>query len=178
MVVFVFGAESSGTRYITSLLVKLGYFGDSGHSQKVDMMGKERLEKEPKIVLRRSFPHSRLWPSIPELLEKYKGRKAKVIVTIRDWVTSVVSQCENHHVHSKKESLENIRKAYTQIFKGIVGMDFVVICLADIIGNHGEDVIRCSFGVLGIDVPKNFDFEIKKDVNEKRMRQIKGFFDV
>ncbi len=67
----VLGPESSGTRFITKLLINAGCFGDSDHDQRLDILeDRERINEEElphddtPIVWRRSYPHRGIFADI------------------------------------------------------------------------------------------------------------------
>jgi hypothetical protein len=127
--VIVVGAESSGTRFITNLVINHGYYGDSGHHQEIDKIlfsetFKNFSKKHDKIVIRRSYPHAGKWPSISRIykrLDKF-GYSVIIIVTHRNWFTMAMSQLDRRSKQPKFVS-KNIPKAYKFIMKHIIDLD-------------------------------------------------------
>src|SRR6266540_4276722 len=99
----VLGPESSGTRFVTKLLIDAGCLGDGDHEQRLDKPGdqsRELLEEallphdETPIVWRRSYPHGGQWVDISQAVGQLrrKGYDVHAVVTTRDWFPMIQSQ--------------------------------------------------------------------------------------
>jgi hypothetical protein len=152
----VVGAESSGTRLLTRILIAGGCAGDDSHHQPFDHW--EFGEKSP-VVWRRSFPWTRahLWPNLElDLLKPLRSRDyepAMVLVSTRDWLSLSRSQADlkNHHVLGEAEALENVSIAYHEIFKQIGAAKLPYLMVAhEAIVLLGEAAIRPLLRKLGL----------------------------
>lgn len=92
----VLGAESSGTRLLTRLLMAGGCAGDGEDEQRWDTQPPEG----PLVVWRRSVPHGGEWPSVRSLIERLAsyGYTTHPVVITRDWIATASSQVEVGHV--------------------------------------------------------------------------------
>lgn len=115
----VLGAESTGTRLVTRVLVHYGCFGDFTHEQRLDS-GLE-IAAGNDFVWRRSMPHNADWPNPYRLVEKIKqfNYTPVVIITIRDMYATVNSQLNAGHVSTIAQGEENYVSAYERIFSFI-----------------------------------------------------------
>lgn len=85
-------------------------------------------------VIRRSAPHwhppagPHEWPDVPALVGALDVDEAVAVVTTRDWFATAASQVDRGHVPDLGRAYANLRRAYRQIFGGIVasGIPFVV----------------------------------------------------
>ncbi|MFW6047241.1 MAG: hypothetical protein ACOCP4_05595 [Candidatus Woesearchaeota archaeon] len=106
--IFVIGPESSGTRLMTKLFIKLGYEGEDTHKQKLDSIKlNESLDSSKDIVFRRSIPHGGIIPNIIALHEYFKSQKFDIytIITHRDFLANTFSKVANKHSEQ-----ENVRQ--------------------------------------------------------------------
>lgn len=108
----VLGPESSGTRFVTRLLISAGCYGDDGHQQRWDT---EAPAVSP-IVWRRSFPHADIWPDIGLMLERLHGYEVKALVTVRDHYCMTASQ---QGFQTPEAIADNGQQAYLRIFQGL-----------------------------------------------------------
>jgi len=109
----VLGAESTGTRLATKLLIQAGCTGWDGHFQPFD---KEPFGDQDPVVWRRSVPHNGRWLDMGTLMSRLTGRDVHVVVTVRDWACTVASQVKSKHAPTKQIARERIEEAYLQIF--------------------------------------------------------------
>lgn len=129
----VVGPQSSGTRIWTSLLMRAGCQGTSGHKQRLDELLDPDTDKtltmsyfKPgPLVWRRSFPHGEVpkWPRLRHLVAKLPDYQPFALVCTRDWFCMMQSQV--HHrggISSGKQALKNISLAYTKIFAQLNGL--------------------------------------------------------
>lgn len=106
------GPESSGTRFVTRLLISAGCYGDDGHQQRWDT---EAPAISP-IVWRRSFPHADIWPDIGLMLERLRDHEVKALVTVRDHYCMTASQ---QRFQTPEAIAENNQQVYPRIFQGL-----------------------------------------------------------
>lgn len=117
----VLGAQASGTRLMTSLLMNAGCWGDDGHTQRLDTV----IPDQPLIAWRRSFPHGGNWPDVANLehVLTISGYETTAIITNRDWHAMAHSQMKEPYAPEFAPTLEvtiaNIQKAYTTIFQNL-----------------------------------------------------------
>lgn len=112
----VFGAESSGTRFVAAMLMAAGCDGQSSHAQRFD---RELKNAGDPIVWRRSFPHRHAWPRIDEMVKKLNANaytQIHVIVTIRDQSAMIESQLRAPHIATREQGEKQIHEAYDRIF--------------------------------------------------------------
>jgi len=164
--ILVFGPEGSGTKFVTSVFCRLGWFGDYGWEQRLD--SDIDFHNENRIVFRRSFPHGNKWCNIKDIEKRFADYNTSIIVMFRDWHTSLLSQTTNGHVGSPTSSLQNLRRAYHYIFKSLSEFDnYVVISLGDILGDFGDVILRKSLGIINVSIPTDFNFKINKKLSSK-----------
>lgn len=122
----VLGPESSGTRFLTEILIAGGCHGDAGHIQPFDKGGFNDLSP---VVWRRSVPHNSQGLDLCGMLEKLKDYKVTVVVITRDWYPTERSQVKCNHSNSILEATMKIKKALKSIFVQIVSteIDYVLI---------------------------------------------------
>ncbi len=169
----VLGAESSGTRLFTRILMGVGCAGDDGHEQKFDVLIPEANGRP--IVWRRSFPHGGEWPKVPDLYRSLRDKdyEVRAVVMTRDWLAMRKSQIEAGHVagHAggqhdlETKALQNIREAYNRIFGGLHNADTMPYVMVSYEGlyQRPEITIRHTLDTLGW---PGLGFEIV-DGNEK-----------
>jgi hypothetical protein len=122
----VLGAESSGTRVVTDMLIKAGCNGDSSHKQYFD----NNEFSGDKCVFRRSVPHKQKTPCFGNIERRIQsqGYEPLVIVTKRSWYAMLRSQILRAHILDKKVStaLERTKKAYLDIYEFVrsAGYDY------------------------------------------------------
>lgn len=115
--ILVLGAECSGTRYWTDLLIRAGCAGSAEHIQPWDSTSPEHEEL---IVWRRSFPHGGQWPGIPQLAHLLRQRHYEVsgLVCLRGFF-SICSGQAGKHQPTFQEAEQAVQFAYKLIFTGI-----------------------------------------------------------
>lgn len=106
---FVVGAESTGTRLATRILIAGGCAGSAGHDQPFDEHG---FGDEECVVIRRSFPHRGRWPQLSDFVNEYKGEfDFRAVWTVRDYDCTAHSQVRNKHVPELAAAYKNIQRA-------------------------------------------------------------------
>lgn len=117
----VFGAESSGTRLLTSILMLAGCSGDDGHEQRWDTLA----PSGELVVWRRSFPHAREMPDIVAMADRLRllGYSVLALVISRDWYATARSQVKAGHVPDVQMAEKNLSNAYPYIFRGLTAAD-------------------------------------------------------
>jgi len=116
----VVGAEATGTRLATRILINAGCSGSDEHFDQPFDSGVFR--GEPLAVWRRSIPHSHEWPDIPELIRRLNeyGYEVTALVTMREWLATSKATRRNHPADTPAEALERLMKAYRWIFKALI----------------------------------------------------------
>lgn len=109
-VYIVAGAESSGNRLLTQILVAAGCIS-------LDPSGALPIDEDPCVVLR-SYPHGNEWPDLAEIFRilRDRGYLVRVLVTIRDAHCVIESQLARQH-HPRTLSAPNIQRAHLAIFQ-------------------------------------------------------------
>lgn len=118
----VCGAESSGNRLLTAVLVRSGCVGSATDDGGIW----SRIEPgvEPRIVLTLSYPNGHVWPELPSLHWRLnnKGYLVWYLVTVRDHTCVLASQKKSR---LKPEPLAwgNYQRAYREIFSQLATID-------------------------------------------------------
>lgn len=165
----VVGPESSGTRFVTGLLIDAGCFGDDELEQRLDKkedQSRAILEEsllpqdETPIVWRRSFPHGGQWVDLSKPIAQLRARGYAVwaVVTTRDWFPMIQSQRERHsHVTNAEVGLSNVRNAYRKIFESLGSDVPFVMASYDSITHHQWKAIRRLLEALQLIKPQSVD---------------------
>jgi hypothetical protein len=113
----VYGAESSGTRLLTRILILAGCSGDDGHEQRWDNLA----PSGDLVVWRRSFPHAREVPDVVAMADRLRllGYSVQALVISRDWYAAARSQVKAGHVPDVVMAERNLSNAYPYIFRGL-----------------------------------------------------------
>ena len=112
--IFVLGAESSGTRLMTRLLIRAGCTGDDTHVQPFDTTGLPPAAFGHDVVWRRSLPHGGAWPDVAGMIETARGLgyDVRVVFMHREDEPLIQSQLAAPHVKTREEAVANIDRAY------------------------------------------------------------------
>jgi hypothetical protein len=156
----ILGPESSGTRFLTKLLMAGGCTGNDGHSQPFDLwQEKDGFGGADPVVWRRSFPWTdrHLWPNIEldllKPLQKYGYNDIAALVIVRNWFSLWKSQVDprNHHAPNEEAAMENISLAYEELFTqlGRLHLPSTVITYESLTG-YGEKSVRPLLKKLGL----------------------------
>ena len=161
----VVGPESSGTRFVTRLLIGAGCKGDPDHLQSFDQK-LPKAEVQP-IVWRRSFPHALKWPIVSDLCKiiENAGYRPIVLVTVRHPWILVHSQRANGHVDSVEQSEKNIEMAYKRIFMTIGPNEFHVVAYESLV-REGQ-AVRRFLQAIGMGNYKPENLPVITDGNSK-----------
>jgi len=114
----VLGPESSGSRFVTELLVNAGCEGSADHHQPFD---NDPPRDQELVVWRRSYPHGEDWPDAFELIEdlRVRGYSVAAVVCMRDFYAMCASQVRVEHAPNTTQALTGVRHAYRSIFADI-----------------------------------------------------------
>ncbi|MEM4720659.1 MAG: hypothetical protein QXT73_01180 [Candidatus Methanomethylicaceae archaeon] len=127
--VVVVGAESTGTRMLTQMIIDQGFFGDAEDPQRVlQILNASEPLEEPYVVVRRSVPHGEVWDGLSGLMWSLyeRGYSLKVIVTVRDPYCICMSQAANQkHAFNVNHALRKIMRAYVNILPELSSYDAV-----------------------------------------------------
>lgn len=165
----VAGAESSGTRMLTGLLVAAGCSGSADHTQAWDAKP-PRADEHPRIVRRRSVPHGGVWPDLQGVVDELRScgyADVRFVVTVRDRHCLESSQVAAGHVADAAEAAGNIRRCYGHIFSQLAEMPEVACVIApyESLVLHGAKAAGKLLEALGLDVPE--DMPCFRDENAK-----------
>jgi hypothetical protein len=159
----VLGPESSGTRFITRLLIDAGCFGDGDHGQRLDFLEqRERINEDvlPKdetpIVWRRSYPHRGIFVDIGKAVAQLraKGYDVRAVVTSRDWFPMLQSQVKVGHVPDESIGQAHSRMAYRYIFKYLPEDVPFIIVSYESFGRFRRKAICKMLEMLGLAMPR------------------------
>lgn len=173
----VFGAESSGCRYLTRLFISAGCVGDGDHQQRMDDPEQRSIIMGQKhnVVWRRSVPcqTDHHWPNlvqeIIQPLREVEGYQLVAYVITRDWHCMGHSQVARDHVPSYPAAVENMRKAYRWILDHLheAGVPYYMVSYESLVHNS-PSAIRHLLHTAGFGMPQ--EYEEPKDENEKWYR--------
>lgn len=149
----VVGAESTGTRLATRLLVAAGCQGDAGHEQPWDVT---LPTDETPIVWRRSFPHGDTWPLLGELVDYLQEQdyQITVVVTLRAWWATLRSQIAREFAVNEQEGLQHVQEAYRRIFDVLSEeeISYVMLEYEDLV-QRPRQAVAWLCAALGLDRP-------------------------
>jgi hypothetical protein len=159
----VLGPESSGTRFITKLLLDAGCFGDGDHDQRLDILeDRERINEDalPKnetpIVWRRSYPHRGIFVDIGKAVVQLqaKGYDVWAVVTSRDWFPMLQSQVNVGHVLNEPIGQAHAQMAYRYIFKYLPeDVPFIMVSYESF-GRFRRKAVCKMLEMLGLAMPR------------------------
>lgn len=114
----VLGAESTGTRLLTRMLIAGGCVGDDTHEQRWD---KEVPARQPLIVLRRSVPHAGEFVRVDAFVKRVRvwGYQAEALVIWRDFRAAARSQVVSGHQPTEQAAAAMLERAYARIMTGL-----------------------------------------------------------
>jgi len=165
----VLGAESTGTRLVTRLLISSGCAGDGDHVQRWD----SETPVGPLVVWRRSIPHDKVWPDIGAMIDFLRAQSYDVgaVVTVRDWTAAVPSQVAIGHVSDEATALRQTRAAYPFIFAALLrhGIPYVIAIYESMV--RRPEAVGRLLDMLGL--PRVQHEEIL-DGNEKWFKEPEG----
>lgn len=145
----VLGAESSGTRLLTRVLVHGGCVGDYSHAQRWDHTSWGNTQN---VVWRRSVPHNKQPLILQNLLHKIEpSRVLTVLVTVRDITACARSQVRTGHSPDEFSAHAKITAAYERIFEQLVRQDvhFMLVPYESLI-LHPQSVQQNLWDTLGL----------------------------
>lgn len=148
----VVGAESTGTRLVTRLLIAAGCYGDPGEHQRLDT---EIPNDGRPLVWRRSIPHGEHWPDITDLAWSLhvRGYRVHIVITMRDWTAASSSQAEGRkHAYTLAHAWHKLQRAYREIFEAVklLGVDYV-ICVYESLVLRPLPAARFLLASLGLE---------------------------
>jgi hypothetical protein len=113
----VVGAESSGTKLMTSILVRAGCQGTDGYPQEWDA-GIEAIlwGNVHRFVWRRSIPYAGMWPDLYGMVSdcRAKSHFVQIIWMTRDWHAAAQSQVKHGHVPTLEAARANLQIAHSR----------------------------------------------------------------
>jgi len=146
--VVVLGPEASGTRMMTEFCIRGGYFGDSGHGQRLDNL---KFASAPdRIVFRRSLPHGRKWPNLLDI----HSRLEKAIFTFRDPRFMILSQLRAGHISEAKQGYDNILRALNDSWEAFQVLDVEPLIVVYEQWVESEELRDVAAAVLGVEAPE------------------------
>jgi hypothetical protein len=176
----VLGAECTGTKLVTSILIAGGCAGSADHTQPWD--GGELPGTDlSNVVIRRSVPHNGDWSAGAYYIAKLRDtHDVTAVVTTRALYAVVNSQQKTiAYVSSREVAAVNCRRAYRTIFGTLsaYGVGFVIVPYESLVtdGSLGQRLLLAQLGLLddidGCYTPIDVD-----NCNEKHMRPMFAWF--
>lgn len=163
----VIGPESSGTKFLTKLLIQSGFYGDWWHNQRLD----KKIPNEKKVVLRRSYPHGGEWPKLNELILRFEsaGYEVRIILIIRSMQFSIESRKRKGALN-----MDNMRRSLRVIGSQLeqTKVDYLWITYEAIL-MYKKLAIEWVFEWLGSPTPKMTGKSKIKDGNAKYLKEEK-----
>lgn len=119
--------ESSGNRFVVSLLLSAGCYGVAGHQQPFDEPRRHGTgwpnHVNPALatrsqarcfVVHRSMPHNRIWVDLPMLVDEIRraGMEPRIVVPHRPEHIVIASQVTQKHVASVRQAEDNVVRAH------------------------------------------------------------------
>lgn len=152
--ILVLGAESSGTRLVTRLLIAAGCYGDGRHAQRLDIL----LIRTSLIVWRRSFPYNECWPNVKKMIHDLQGvgYEVRAVIVHRDWHATALSQISNGHAKTVKGAYRNLQRAYRSIAEQTNEIEVTLISYESLV-QHGQAIVSWLCSRLGIKTPTEIE---------------------
>jgi len=150
----VMGAESTGNRYLVSMLMSMGCSGASGHEQpfdysrdrhpdwpahiRWDYMLRRHFVHSRCFVMHRSLPHALQWVDPMVLVDRLLelGFRPWLLVPKRNITQVLDSQVRNGHVHNRTEAYRNLEDYQVIMEKTIPLMELVHVPVVPV--EHSE----------------------------------------
>lgn len=152
--ILVLGAESTGTRLVTRILLYAGCHGSDQGRQPFDR--EIPVPGRKPIVWRRSMPHAREFVEVGKLVTtlRDKGYRVAAVVTTRDWQAAALSQVAAGHVDNQTQAWRNLQQAYPLIFNAldVHYVPYVMVNYESLVMNS-EAVITWLAGRFGLWIP-------------------------
>jgi len=166
----VLGAESSGTRLLTAILVSGGCVGNSDHYQWWD--DHPLSSQDRPIVWRRSYPHGVSYPNIGEMVEALRrNSRADItaVVPVRAQHPCTSSLVLRGHAPDPTVAAAKLQEATLRLFRDLQvhRLPFVLITYEDLVARP-EQTQLWLYASLGL--PHVPDIEVE-DGNEKHWRE-------
>lgn len=170
--ILVFGPESSGTRVTARLFINSGFYGQDSHSQNTDahldtLKLPQFIEENgiQNIVFRRSVPHGGGQPDLSFLFSLFNMyfNDTRVVVIMRSFPTTALSQLNKMHSGDIDEAYKKIADAYLRIFDFLnyTGAKYHIVEFGNLC-NYPEITLHCM--AKRLDVSMNVD-KLAKIVN-------------
>lgn len=155
LAVLVLGAEATGTRLMTGILIAAGCVGSAQGVQPLDYA--IPTPGQQPIVWRRSVPHAHQWPDVVRLIDTLRSlgyAQVAAVVTTRDWQATVQSQVQAGHVADQAQAWRNLQKAYPLIMSGLdtAHAPHVMVNYESLVQRPGR-VIAWIMGRFGFFIP-------------------------
>lgn len=155
----VVGSASSGTRFVTKLLIKAGCIGDAGHQQPFD---DELPVDQTPVVIRRSYPHGDDWPDLAAMAQalRVRGYRVTAVVTVRDWWAVSQSYARVGYTTLHAVALTGIAAAYSRIFGHLAeaGVEYVMACYEALVARPKQAPVKlCE--LLGLLAPAYIEIQ-------------------
>jgi hypothetical protein len=168
----VCGAEASGTKLTTKILLASGCEGDATNEQWVEraLKNKYTFECDP-VVLRQSFPCGLEAPDLKRYIWHFHciGYAPQVIVTVRDWWANQQAQLyKQTHALNPEHSLNKMQEAYLSIFYELhhFRIPFLIVTYESIIARP-ELTVRNIISWCNLPQPEMSKLPEIYDANEK-----------
>ena len=149
----VLGAESSGTKLFTEILLGAGCVGDPENEQRWDSQMPVWGVDDP-VVWRRSVPHGEKYPDIVAMIERLRGVGCQVYayVTVRDWTSMLHSRVLGAGIINYEVAAQRAQWAYPHIFDSInaAHVPYAMVSYEAIV-QHGAEYARRILALFGLE---------------------------
>lgn len=141
----VLAFESSGCRFLTHQLIRMGCKGSAEHHQYYD----DHDPTEPLIVLRRSIPHGNNYCVNAAIIRLKKlGYKVTVLLLVRDWWPMLRSSIKNNHIKNKKQKQEQLHHGFLALSRIEQDTPIYPICYQTLYNGKLYDWLISEFNYL------------------------------
>lgn len=167
--ILVLGAESSGNRYMTRLLISAGCDGNAEPPYN-DVEPRDGLP----FVWLRSVPYRQTIPDLHKLITDAWSYTDDVeaVVMLRDMYPSLMSQVKIRHAPDMETARQRTENALCTIFQalGERAVPFLAVTYSGLV-NHTPDVVKWVTSELGLDMPEKLESAYDGDLPWWRERE-------
>ena len=167
--VLVLGAESSGNRYMTRLLISAGCDGNAEPPYE-DVTPRAGVP----FVWLRSVPYAQGIPDLHKLITDAQGHTDDVVavVMLRDMYPSLMSQVKIRHAPDFETARRRTENALCTIFRALdqTGIPFIPVTYSGLV-NHTPDVVKWVTSELGLAMPQKLESAYDADLQWWRERE-------
>ena len=191
--------ESTGCRFLSSVILKCGIYGSADHIQEFqefmydDDKFKEQIDYKQlnTLLVRQSYPHGSVCPSLFEQyyrLKKSGFNDIYILLTSRLQTSQIMSIMYNKHLENNPindfliEPINRIKTAYLHIFSDLNKIEngnfynFIVLNLGDL-SKYPKETLNFVLSSLNLEIPIDFDYNIiKNDIDTLYVNEYNNLF--